>query len=245
MKQLPLNNPAFISVESGFKDWLEILGYAPITVYNMPNGVREFLHWLGEGGITPLKEVNVDMIADYYCYLKGRCNERREGRLSNAYLNKHQQAIKKFNEYLQHTQNITLPLSELASEKIFQPDIDIITVEEINEILTATQLLPVVKKGAKGEVFYKALQYRDRAMIAIFYGCGLRRNEGVQLDVTDINFSKGLLHVRKGKNYTERIVPVSRKNLYYLRSYIRFSGESRSGDLQPQQALRTRRGHSG
>ena len=38
-------------------------------------------------------------------------------------------------------------------------------------------------------------------MLAIFYGCGLRRNEGVSLDVPDINFDRSILHVRKGKGY--------------------------------------------
>src|ERR1043166_4001001 len=83
MKHLQLNNPAFISAESGFKEWLEILGYVPITVYNMPNAVREFLHWLGEGGITTLAKINGDIIVDYYNHLKRRSNVRREGGLSN------------------------------------------------------------------------------------------------------------------------------------------------------------------
>jgi integrase/recombinase XerD len=57
-------------------------------------------------------------------------------------------------------------------------------------------------------------------MIAIFYGCGLRRNEGVQLNLSDINFDKSVLHVRKAKNYKERFVPISKTNLKYLTEYI-------------------------
>lgn len=57
-------------------------------------------------------------------------------------------------------------------------------------------------------------------MLAIFYDCGLRSNEGVCLDVGDINFDRSILHVRKGKNYKERFVPVSKTNLKYLTEYI-------------------------
>jgi integrase/recombinase XerD len=64
------------------------------------------------------------------------------------------------------------------------------------------------------------MQSRDRAMLAIFYGCGLRRNEGVSLDVGDIDFNKSVLHVRKGKNYKERLVPISKTNLKYLTEYV-------------------------
>jgi integrase/recombinase XerD len=57
-------------------------------------------------------------------------------------------------------------------------------------------------------------------MLAIYYGCGLRRNEGVCLNVGDINFDRALVHVRKGKNYKERFVPISKASLKYLQDYI-------------------------
>jgi integrase/recombinase XerD len=50
---------------------------------------------------------------------------------------------------------------------------------------------------------------RDRIIIAIYYGCGVRCTEGTKLELSDIDFSGGLLHVRKGKNYRERYVPIS------------------------------------
>ena len=50
-----------------------------------------------------------------------------------------------------------------------------------------------------------AFRSRDRAMLAIFYGCGLRRNEGVHVDVPDINFDKSILHVRKGKELQGKV----------------------------------------
>jgi integrase/recombinase XerD len=61
---------------------------------------------------------------------------------------------------------------------------------------------------------------RDRAILAIFYGCGLRRNEGVNVDVGDINFDRALLHVRKGKNYKERFVPMGKSVMKHLQEYI-------------------------
>jgi integrase/recombinase XerD len=57
-------------------------------------------------------------------------------------------------------------------------------------------------------------------MLVVFYGCGLRRNEGVHLNLSDINFDKYILHVRKGKNYKERLVPISKASLKYLQEYI-------------------------
>ena len=58
-------------------------------------------------------------------------------------------------------------------------------------------------------------------MLAVFYGCGVRRSmKCVNIDVGDINFDRALVHVRKGKNYKERFVPISKASLKYLQEYI-------------------------
>ena len=57
-------------------------------------------------------------------------------------------------------------------------------------------------------------------MLAIYYGCGLRRNEGVGLDIKDVLTERALLHVRKGKNYKERYVPMTEQVKTDLQHYI-------------------------
>src|SRR3712207_7457211 len=64
-----------------------------------------------------------------------------------------------------------------------------------------------------------------------FYGCGLRRSEGIGLDVEDVLFSKGLLYVRNSKNYTERYVPLSPSIAEDIRS------EEHTSELQSRQYL--------
>lgn len=57
-------------------------------------------------------------------------------------------------------------------------------------------------------------------MLVIYYSCGLRRNEGINVSIDDINFDTKILHVRKGKNYKERFVPLNKTNIEYLQNYI-------------------------
>jgi integrase/recombinase XerD len=57
-------------------------------------------------------------------------------------------------------------------------------------------------------------------MLTVFYGCGLRRNEGVNLTIDDINFDTRIIHVKKGKNYKERLVPLSKTGAKYLQEWI-------------------------
>ena len=57
-------------------------------------------------------------------------------------------------------------------------------------------------------------------MLSVFYGCGLRRNEGYHLNISDINLDSKILHVKKGKGYKERLVPISKKGAQYLTEYL-------------------------
>jgi site-specific recombinase XerD len=57
-------------------------------------------------------------------------------------------------------------------------------------------------------------------MLAVFYGCGLRLNEGASLEVSDVLRDRGLLYVRKGKGYKERCVPISGRAYELLQLYI-------------------------
>lgn len=201
-----------------FKDWLDVQGYAPSTVYNLPNHIRELLYYLESKDINNIKELNTKHIESYYHGLKERGNQRRGGGLSNGHLNKHIQALRRFTEYLRKVGRLDIPQIQLENEET-QHKIIYLTEEEITQLFKATRH-QVERKPNTSPAIYEAIQARDRAMLAVFYGCGLRRTEGVSLDIGDINFDRSVLHVRKGKNYKERLVPISKTNLKYLTEYI-------------------------
>jgi integrase/recombinase XerD len=62
---------------------------------------------------------------------------------------------------------------------------------------------------------------RDRVLLQLAYGCGLRLNELLHLQVSDIDSSRMVLHVRLGKGQKDRLVPLSAKLLQELRDYWR------------------------
>jgi site-specific recombinase XerD len=59
-------------------------------------------------------------------------------------------------------------------------------------------------------------------MLAIYYGCGLRRSEGTSLVVSDIQLEKKLIFVRKGKGSKERFVPIAEKGLQDIQEYLNY-----------------------
>jgi integrase/recombinase XerD len=220
MKQLQISNASFRYLEQSFKEWLDIMGYAPSSVYAMPLHVRGLLHYLEGQGMKNIKELDSKHIKAYYGKLKERTNTRWGGGLSNNHLNKHIQALRKFIDYLRQVGRLEIPALSLKNEEADPKSIAVLTEEEIQLLFKATRKKPERQASCLNDQQVEALQARDRAMMAIYYGCGLRRNEGVCLNVGDINFDRALVHVRKGKNYKERFVPVSKASLKYLQDYV-------------------------
>jgi integrase/recombinase XerD len=213
MKKLVLKNQSFIYIEKSFRDWLHTLGYSQQTVYNLPNHIRELFHYLEQNNIDHIKELDNEIIAQYYKGLKTRGNERLGGGLSNAYLNKHLQALYKFTQYLRQSGRIVLPYLNIDWERGNATELETLTVAEIQQLYKVTY-------GYQENTKWECLNARDRAILTVFYGCGLRRNEGYHLNLNDIYWDKGILHVKKGKGYKERFVPLNKTNLKYLEYYV-------------------------
>ena len=113
-----------------------------------------------------------------------------------------------------------MPKLDIQTEENNSEVTDILTQEEIKLLYKITSLPYEPKKNDKGIVYHEAMQLRDRAMLSIFYGCALRRNEAYCLEINDIVFEKSVLHVRKGKGYKERMVPITKQSLEHLQNYL-------------------------
>jgi len=61
---------------------------------------------------------------------------------------------------------------------------------------------------------------RDRAMVEVLYGCGLRVSEIIALSVDSVNLAEGVVRVW-GKGNKERLVPMSEHSCDWMRRYSR------------------------
>jgi integrase/recombinase XerD len=205
MKNLPLEIPHYEQQLIAFKAWLKTLGYSDSACYNLPHHLREFFHWLEQLGVYKTDEITSDHTASYFGYLASRRNQRRGGSLSASFLNKHRAALSKYSEFSALTNGHKIPL-KIAYQKTRSSLPEIITTKEIKQLYAACE------DNARG--------YRDLAMLAVYYGCGLRRNEGVMLNVQDIDLTRKLIHVRHPKNGRERYVPISEYSAKMLEVYL-------------------------
>ena len=210
MKKLSLINPSYKELLIAFKSWLDILGYAETTVYNLPNHLKEFFNYLESNNINQLNHIETQHVTDYYKHLQERPNQRRHGGLSKGYLNKHQQTLFKFREYLKHHNHKGINIHLKHEEKNNRDSLSVCNLQEIKQLFEATDYSHKEEK----------LRFRDRALLVCFYSCGLRRNEVVHLNINDVLFDKERLFVRQGKNYKERFVPINKHSSRILEEYI-------------------------
>jgi site-specific recombinase XerD len=62
---------------------------------------------------------------------------------------------------------------------------------------------------------------RDRAILEVLYGSGLRRSECAQLDLGDLDLGQETLWVRCGKGRKGRVVPLTGRAIGALGAYLR------------------------
>ncbi|WP_444622855.1 tyrosine-type recombinase/integrase [Flavobacterium columnare] len=210
MKQLKITNESYKELLNSFANWLDILGYAESTQKSLPSHLKEFFNYLEEYNINQINLINVQIIKDYYEHLKTRDNKTRDGGLSKAYLNKHIQALFKFNDYLKEHNAKPLPIHLKREEYSQRDSLQVLTQEEIKQLFKATNSSNQQERIRK----------RDKVILVLLYSCGLRRNEAINLEIKDILFDKELLFVKKGKNYKQRYVPINQYNLKILEEYI-------------------------
>jgi integrase/recombinase XerD len=80
--------------------------------------------------------------------------------------------------------------------------------------------LPVVLSVEEVQQVLSCLHHPTyRTCLSVIYACGLRLNEGVHLQVPDIDSGRMMIHVRKGKGGKDRYVPLPQPALLLLRQY--------------------------
>jgi integrase/recombinase XerD len=61
--------------------------------------------------------------------------------------------------------------------------------------------------------------FHNYAFLSTVYSCGLRLHEGLHLEVSDIDSSRMMIHVHRGKGAKDRYVPLPQSTLKLLRRY--------------------------
>ena len=191
-------------IEQAIDEYLSHLrverGSSLLTIEAYSADLADYLSFLDECGISDPNRVERDTIVAYEADL----NERGYAVTS---VDRHISVLKGFHKFCMRegyakdnpTSTVRLPT---PPEKL--PDV--LTIDQVGRLLD--------QMGGDSPA-----QLRDRALLEVLYGCGLRVSECVGLDMGDCVFSEGFLRV-VGKGDKERLAPISGYALKALVAYV-------------------------
>ena len=175
-------------------------GLSPRTQEAYLRDIRQFVSFLAERGIADMGGFSRDDVAAYLerLFSLGKKASSR----ARAFV-----AVREFCAHLKergyaaadHSATLEGPKKNVALPKV-------LSVDEVSRMIEAVS-------GAD------ARDLRDRAMLELFYGCGLRVSELGALEVQDFHADDELVRCR-GKGDKERLVPVNARAGDAVRRYL-------------------------
>jgi integrase/recombinase XerD len=174
-------------------------GSSKNTIDSYKRDVRLLLNYLSDINVDNLVDVN-QMI--FTAFLK----KRYESGLNANSVRRIIASIKAFFKFLKREKVVKINfISSIEVPKTWHRQPDLLTIEEIIKIIEKPNL-----KTENG--------FRDRVILEVLYGSGLRVSELCSLRVIDFRLPEKIVRVF-GKGGKERLVPLTRKSIHLLCEY--------------------------
>lgn len=165
------------------------------TVRSYGDDVRKFLRYLQEEGVL-IRKINEGVIEEYFVSLVN---------LNSYSFNRNISSIRAFLEFLEKVYGYCICISDIHSIKTYRHLPQALSKEEVDKILDISLKTP--------------FDYRNKAMLEVMYGSGLRVSEVTALKEKNIDLDSGVVRFF-GKGSKERMVPLSCMATRYLRIYL-------------------------
>ena len=197
-------------------------GLAPRSIEAYKRDLDDFAHFIAGRGVSDPAQVTRAAVTLYLVAL------RRRGR-APATVKRRAAAVRSFYKYLLREDVLTQdPTLDLAPPRLPRRLPKVLSIDEVERLLAA----PDVSRPQG---------LRDRAMLELFYGSGLRVSEVVALNVGDVDLSVELVRCL-GKGSKERLVPVGSHAVRALRVYQQTARAVLAGRRVPSALFLNRRG---
>lgn len=195
----------FISMHSLLEDYRIYLkiekSLSPNTVEGYERDIQKLISYITEAHIRP-EEVTLEHLRDFLVEISEiGLTARSQARLVSS--------IRSFYRFLIHKDKITSdPTELLEAPKLGSRLPEVLSLEEINSMVASIDV-----SAWTGQ--------RNRAIIEVLYGSGLRVSELINLKLSNIYFDENYMQV-EGKGSKQRLVPLSEesiKQIDYWRMY--------------------------
>lgn len=187
-------------------------GLALNTCLNYSRDLRKYYTYLQPKSKNILESTTADILS----FLLG---EKEKG-CSTKSMARYSAALKSFFAYL------------LDEDKIQEDPTVYITLPKLEQKLPKVVSEVNINQALSEPEDHKPILLRDKALIEVLYGSGLRVSELISLSLNDVSFNLGYIRCR-GKGSKERIVPLGQAGLVVLEEYLSSRQLLLSRNLKP------------
>lgn len=185
-----------------FTDYIALeQGLSALTQEAYQRDLRRFAEYAEVKGVAAPTDITARLLRDYVYHLK-------DLGLSPSSIRRNVSAVRSYFRFLLGDGLVVRDPSErLETPKKWRTLPDVLSVDEVKKLIAAPTL-------------DDTLVFRDRALLELAYGAGLRVSEWITLGVRDLMLEDGLIRVF-GKGSKERLVPIGRSAIGATAVYLR------------------------
>lgn len=175
-------------------------GLSKATVSAYHTDLVKYQEYLQQNGVEDLLSVTREELLSYISYLSAEQEK-------SASISRKISSLRSFYKFLMAEEYISFEPTEYLERPKAEKKLPVfLTEEDLLKLLHA----PDTDTPAG---------FRDRTMLELLYATGIRVSEMMNLDTKDINLDIGFIRVF-GKGSKERIVPVGKEAMKYLKEYL-------------------------
>ena len=188
---------------------LKVRNYSADTVSQREKYLRWFALWCAERGLTRPNEITKPILERYQRHLYLYRNDKGEP-MSFRSQYQHLSHVKAWYKWLARDNRVLYnPASELEMPKVGR--------RLPKAVLSAKEAEVVLSKPDLND----PTGIRDRAILEVFYSCGIRRRELANLQLYNVDAERKTLMVRQGKGKKDRLIPIGKRALEWIDRYLR------------------------
>lgn len=177
--------------------------YSNDTIISYKNDLTQFFNYLKDYKLlknTDIKYINHKIMRKYIVYLK-------ENKYSRRSISRKVSSTRSFFKFIHKEGIINInPTLNLITPKINK---------KLPYFLYLQEVIKLIEAPSKKTLF----GIRDRAILEILYGTGIRVRELVNLNIGNIDFTEKIIKVF-GKGSKERILPLSNPSIRAIQEYL-------------------------
>ncbi|MES2123114.1 MAG: site-specific tyrosine recombinase XerD [Gemmatimonadota bacterium] len=184
-----------------FRDHLSLeAGHSPHTLEGYRRDLTRLAQFAATRGIEDPRALTTPLLREFIFLLK-------DLGMSGATIRRHISAVRTWFAFLASEGLVQKdPSDRLETPKRWRKLPEVLSVEEVNRLLETPRV-------------EEPLAWRDRTLLELAYGAGLRVSELCDLGLTDLLLSDGLVRAF-GKGKKERLVPVGRSVVSAVSVYL-------------------------